>query len=122
MSYGPVSLSELATTDIVAPSAPTFVTIGQIDNLTIRALVAIPTTDATGGALTGLAKLTVATMVMSGGQSPFVGLSMDEILALPGVNVVHVDLVEAEAGTQIEVVLPIVNLGGFQSLAAACSD
>ena len=122
MSYGPVSYSEFATSDIVAPGAPTFIAVSQTNNLTIKATVAIPTQDATGGPLTGLSELTVATMPMSGGQNPFIGLSMDEILALPGISIVTVALVEAEAGTQVEVILPVVNLGGFQAIAAACSD
>jgi len=122
MPYGPVTVSEFATTDVVAPGAPIFVLVEQLDNDTMRATLSIPTTDATGGPLTGLTKLTVTTATMSAGANPFDGLSMSEILALPGAASVDVDLTEADAGTQKEVVLPVVNLGGFQALAAACSD
>jgi len=112
MSYGPVTISEFATSDVVAPGAPTFVLVEQ----------AVPTTDATGGPLTGLTTLTVATATMSEGINPFEGLSMSEILALPGAASVDVELTEADAGTQKVVTLPVVNLGGFQALAAACKD
>jgi len=122
MSYGLATISEFATTDVVAPGAPTFVLMEQIDNDTMRATVSIPTTDATGGPLTGLARLTVATATMSAGANPFDGLSMPEILAFAGAASVDVELTEADAGTQKEVILPIVNLGGFHALAAACND
>ena len=120
--YGPVTISEFATTDVVAPGAPTFVLVEQIDNQNIEATIAIPTTDATGGPLTGLTYLTVATATMSEGVNPFEGLSMPEILALPGAASIDIELTEADAGTQKVVTLPVVNLGGFQALAAACKD
>ncbi len=122
MPYGPTVIAELVTTDMVAPSMPTFVLIEQTDNVTMRAVCSIPTSDVGGGALTGITKLTVATAPMSGGVNPFDGLSMEEILALPEAASVDVALVEADAGTQKEVTLPVVNLGGYQAFAAACSD
>lgn len=122
MPYGPVNLSEFQTSDGVAPGAPTFVNVSQLDNNLIRATVALPTTDSNGDNLSGLAKLTVATAPKPGATNPFEGLSMDQILALPGVVKSHVSLTEADAGTQKNVDLSVVNLGGFQALAAAVSD
>lgn len=121
MAYGPVSISGFATADVVAPGAPTIVFVEQVDNTTLAVTVAVPVADATGGDLSGLTTLTLATASMSDGLNPFEGLSMPEILALGAVSV-NVELTPEDAGTQKVVSLAIVNLGGFQALAAACND
>ena len=120
--YGPVSTFTLLTTDVVAPGMPVFVSGVQVDNLNVSLVLAMPVMDANGANLTGLAKLTVATAVMTGGVNPFTGLSMTQIVALPGVTKVNVTLTPDDAGQQKTVVLPVVNLGGQQAFAAACSD
>lgn len=122
MAYGPVSISEFGTTDVVAPGAPSFITIAQLSNSLVHCVVALPTLDSDGSELTGLVKLTVATLPMSEGINPFEGLSMPEILALTGVVTAEVELVPGDAGTQKEFDIAIVNLGGFQAFAAACAD
>lgn len=120
--YGPVSVANVTTSDLIAPGMPTFVTLKQNDNKIIRATVAIPTMDANGDNLSGLTKLTVATAIMTGGTNPFTGKSMTEILATAGVQKVDVTIVPADAGQQKVVDVTVMNLGGTQAFAAACSD
>ena len=119
MGYGPVVLSNLATSDIVSPAAPTIVSIVQISNTIVRVTLAMPVADFGGGVLSGLTKLTVATIA---GTTAFTGKTMTEILAISGVAKVDVTLTPADAGQQKVVDLPVTNLGGQQSIAAACSD
>ena len=119
--YGPVALGYLQTTDLIAPGMPVFVAAAQIDNATIRLTIAIPTMDANGANLSGLKLLTIATMPMSGGNNPFEGKSMTEILAM-GTAKFDVTLTPEDAGLQKTVDVPVVNLGGVQAFAAACSD
>jgi len=122
MPYGPVNLSEFQTSDGVAPGAPVFVNVVQVDNNFVRVTVALPTVDSNGDNLSGLTKLTVATLAKSGPTNPFAGLDMNQILGLAGVVKVDVAVTAADAGTQKDVDLPVVNLGGFQALAAAAAD
>ena len=122
MAYGTVSYGVLNTFDVVAPGAPTFISTQQINNQLVRAVLAIPTVDSDGSNLTGLTKLTVATAVMAGATNPFTGMSMAEILALPGVVSIDVALQASDAGAQKTVELPVVNLGGQQAFAAAAAD
>lgn len=122
MTYGPVSLGELITADVVAPGMPGFLSVKQSGNNTIKLLITIPSADSDNSPLTGLAKLTVVTAMMLDGINPFVSLSMPEILALSGIALQDVTLSPDSAGTQVEVEMPIVNLGGTQAFAAACCD
>lgn len=122
MAYGPVMITDIVTTDLVAPGAPIFISIQQISNVIVRVICSIPTMDADGNNLTGLKKLTVVTAPMAGGFNPFSGLGMSEILVVPAVVKIDVTLTESDAGTQKSVDMPVVNLGGAQALAAACSD
>lgn len=107
--------------DEVAPGAPTFVSVQQTGNKQWAASVQLPLVDADGSELTGLSKLTVASTVMVNGENPFIGKSMDEIIA-SGAQVQHVDLTPGDAGTIKDVTIPLVNLGGFQAFAAAVTD
>lgn len=123
MGFGPVALSSISTSDEVAPGMPSFVEVTQLSNTDIQCVVTIPTTDSDGSELSGLTKLVVATATMTEGVNPFELLTMDEILALPGVTMNEETLdPEVDPGQQKTVILPVVNLGGFQALAAACSD
>lgn len=123
MGYGPTSVSSLATSDNVAPGAPTFLVIVQEDNDSIQCTVNLPAVDSNGEPLSGLRVLTVATIASDPtGTNPFEGLSMDQILALPTVRSVNEDLEPTDAGGTAEVELPIVNLGGTQWIVAACAD
>lgn len=121
-TYGPVSTFTLMTADMVSPGMPVFVSGSQVDNSNISLVLAMPTMDSNGTNLTGLAKVTVVTAVMVGGVNPFTNLSMTELLALPSVTKVHVTLTPDDAGLQKTVLVPVVNLGGQQAFAAACSD
>lgn len=120
--YGPVSVANLVTLDLVSPGMPVFVSLTQVDNRIIRLIIAIPTMDANGDNLSGLSKLTVVSAVMIGGVNPFAAKSMTEILALSGIQKTDVALVPADAGQQKTVEVAIMNLGGTQAFAAACSD
>lgn len=122
MAYGPMSVNSLATSDQVAPGMPVFVAAQQVDNNIIRLTIALPTMDADGSNLSGLTKLTVVSLPMSGGENPFEGLSMAEALALPGVQQVDVTVTDADAGTEKQVDVAVMNLGGVQAFGAACAD
>lgn len=123
MGFGTVSVTSLATLDAVAPGAPTFVSLVQSSNSTIDVTLSMPTADADGTPLTGLAKLTVATLAGDpSGFNPFEGLSMDQILTITGIQAVNVVLTPADAGTQKGVQMSVTNLGGTQWFAAACAD
>ena len=123
MGYGPTNIAQSVDVDLVPPGAPVFSSITQLDNTNIEVKCVVPALDANGAALSGLIKLTVATVIMPDvNVNPFDGLAMDAIMALPDVQVVHVDLVPADAGAEKVVLVPIVNLGGCQALAVACSD
>lgn len=122
MSYGPMSVANVTTSDIVSPGMPTFVALRQVDNSVIRATVALPVMDSNGGNLTGLTKLTVVSLPQTDGVNPFEGLSMSEALALPGVQAQDVSVAEADAGQETQVDMMVMNLGGSQAFAAACND
>lgn len=122
MGYSAVAVTDGQSIDEVAPGAPGFLSVNQIDNHSWEATVQLPNRDADDSDLTGLTKLTVATLPMTGGENPFTGLSMPEILALPGVNSQDVALTPDDAGQTKTVTMPLVNLGGFQAFAAAVSD
>ena len=120
--YGPVVLNTFQTNDLVAPGMPVFTNLEQVSNSVVRATLAMPVMDSDGGNLTGLTKLTVATMAMAGVDNPFEALSMAEIVAMAGVTKIVVTISPADAGTEKSVDVPVTNLGGFQAFAAACSD
>lgn len=120
--YGPLSVYSLATADIVSPGMPTFVSAVQVDNTIIRLKLAMPTMDSNGGNLTGLAKLTIVSLAMTGGVNPFQGKSMTDCLALAGVQKVDVTITPTDAGQQKTVDVNVMNLGGSQAFAAACAD
>lgn len=119
MSYGSIALTQFATS-AVAPGAPTFDSIEQIEKKHVRVTVGIPSKNADGGPLVGLTRLTVVTIAMTGNTNPLEGLSVSEMKSL-GVSI-DIDLVDGDAGTRKVIELPIVNLGGFQGFAAVCTD
>lgn len=120
--YGPISVYSLGTVDLTGPGAPTFVSATQISNTIIRLVIALPTMDSGGGNLTGLVKLSVASLPMVGTTNPFTGKAMNEILVLPSVQKIDVTVSAADAGTQRSVDVSVMNLGGTQAFCAACSD
>lgn len=120
--YGPIAITELVTADITAPGAPTIVALSQTDNHFLNLVVALPLADADGSELTGLTKLTIAYAATADGINPFNGLPMVECLAVEGVGVVELGITSEQAGQQVELAVPIVNLGGAMALAIACSD
>ena len=121
MPYGPISVYDFQTADVVAPGAPVIVSANQIDNNIVRLTIACPTMDSNGSNLTGLSKLTVVSLPMTV-SNPFESLSMTEALALPGVQSVDVALTPDDAGQQKTVDVAVMNLGGFQAFGAACAD
>jgi len=122
MAYGPLATNSMATADMVAPGMPVFVAANQVSNNIIRLTIALPTMDANGTNLSGLTKLTVVSLPMTDGINPFDGLGMPEALGLPGVQKIDVAVVEADAGTEKQVDVAVMNLGGVQAFGAACAD
>jgi hypothetical protein len=122
MAYGPLNFLTITTADLVAPGMPVFVDANQVDNSLISLKLAMPVMDVDGGSLSGLVKLTVVSLPAAGGSNPFEGKTMVECLALPGVQKVDVALTVSDAGLEKSVSVAIMNLGGMQAFAAACSD
>jgi hypothetical protein len=123
MSYGPVAFSSFGASDVVAPGPPSFAAITQVSNKELIINLTLPAVDSDGSELTGLTLLSVATLpALQDGSNPFEGLGMDAILALSGVAKTDLMITPEQAGQQVNVTLPIVNLGGVQYFAAACSD
>ena len=122
MGFGPVALSDVQVADVVAPNVPQFLAIAQLSNKEIKCTVILPSNDSNGDALSGLVKLTIATSAMLDGVNPFEGMTMDQILAMTSTQVVETTVTPDQAGTQIDVVLPVVVVGSFQAFAAACGD
>jgi hypothetical protein len=122
MGFSSVALYDVQTVDSVAPGVPTITSVIQSSNKTIQVAVTLPILDADGSELSGMTRLVVATAIEVDGLSPFASLSMQDILALPGVVSVEVAVSAADAGAQKLVELPVLNLGGYQEIAAAVSD
>jgi hypothetical protein len=123
MGYGPVAYLVMSSLDLVAPNAPAFTNCYQLDNSIYRLKLRLPVVDATGTALTGLTRLTIVSLAMTDEYSnPFEDLNMLDCLALPKVQKIDVAISPADAGTEKEVDVAIINLGGFQAFAAACAD
>lgn len=122
MGYSAVATTDLQSVDAVSPGAPAFLAVTQMDNSNWAVSVQIPLQDADGSPLTGLTKLSLSTLPMTEGINPFLGLSMEECMALPGAITQDVALTPGDAGTSKDLVVPVVNLGGFQAFATACTD
>ena len=122
MSFSAVTVTEGQSVDAVAPGAPAFVRVDQLDNRTWELGIQLPLTDSDGSELTGLTKLVVGTATMAKGENPFTGLSIEEIVSLPGVVTREMALSPSNAGDTVSVQTPLLNLGGFQAFAAAVSD
>jgi hypothetical protein len=122
MGYSAVATADLQSVDAVSPGAPAFLSVIQADNANWAVSIQLPLQDADGSALTGLTRLSVSSLPMMDGVNPFLGLSMEECMALPGVVTQDVPLTVGDAGTTKDLVVPVMNLGGFQAFAAAVSD
>ena len=122
MAYGPTTGSSLVIADVVAPGAPQWVSEVQKNDVLVTVEILIPATDSDGSPMTGLTKLTVATIAIVD-VDPFIELSMEAALALPGVQFVDYPLTPAEAGATVKLDVPVVApFGTAQSFIAACSD
>ena len=122
MSYSLVMVTQSQSVDVVAPSAPGFVSVTQVSNALWKVGIQLPLTDADGSALTGLVKLTLATLPMLEGANPFTDMDMPSIINIPNVLIVELSLVEADAGQVKEIEVPVLNLGSWQAFACAVSD
>jgi hypothetical protein len=121
--YGSVSSQVVATSDSVAPDAPAIVSALQKSNSQIDVTVSLPSADADGSQLSGLKRVDIATApVGSEGANPFEGKAWPEIAAMDGVVLAGLDITPEAAGTQVKITIPVLNLGGSQAIAAACSD
>ena len=124
MGYSAVALGTNQSVDAVSPSAPTIVSITQTNNTNWDFVATLPTTDdpGPGTPLSGMTRLTVASLAMADGVNPFEGLSMDQILAMNSPDVRHVSVTPEMAGLNVTVNVPVLNLGGFQAFACAVTD
>ena len=122
MSYGPIAIANVRTSNLGSPGMPIIVEIHQVNNDIIQATIAIPSMDSDGGNLSQLSKLTVATTVVKDRIMPFKDKNMIEILAQPSVQKVDVPLTLMDAGQEKIVSIPVVELGAVQTFAAACTN
>ena len=121
-TYGPTSGTTVTTFDLVAPGMPVILSATQVDNRIIRTVIVMPVMDANGDNLSGLTKLTIASIVIVGGINPFSGKTMVEILAIPGIQKVDIVLTMDDAGQQKTADILIQSLGSSQAISAACAD
>jgi hypothetical protein len=120
--YGSVSSQVVSTSDSVAPDAPAIVAALQKSNSQIDVTVSLPSADADGSQLSGLKRVDIATAPVVDGVNPFEGKAWPEIAAMEGVAMVGLDITAEQAGQQVTVTIPVLNLGGSQAIAVACSD
>ena len=90
------ALGKFVVSDLQAPNDPSLAPEVQKTATTMTVNIILPTDDADGSALTGLAELTVAYWVDDGSADP---TTVDEALAIAGVKVVETPLTPADAGT-----------------------
>jgi len=121
-TYGPVSGTTVATFDLIAPGMPVILSAIQVNNRIIRTIIVMPVMDANGDNLSGLTKLTIASIVIVAGVNPFEGKTMTEILAIPGIQKVDIALTMDDAGQQKTADILIQSIGSTQAIAAACAD
>ena len=121
-TYGPTSGTTVTTFDLVAPGMPVILSATQVDNRIIRTVIVMPVMDANGDNLSGLTKLTIASIVIVGGINPFSGKTMVEILAITGIQKVDIVLTMDDAGQQKTADILIQSLGSSQAISAACAD
>lgn len=120
--YGSVSSQVVTTSDSVPPDAPAIVAVAQTSNSQINVDLLLPNNDADGSQLSGLKRVDVATAPVIDGVNPFDGKTWPQIAAMDGVALVGLDITSEQAGQQVTVIIPVLNLGGSQVIAAACSD
>lgn len=102
--------------DSVAPGTPTFIGSEPMSNSATKTMWQLGSGDADGTPLTGLTKGTQASLPMIGGVDPFIGLGIQEIIALSPV-LIEMTLTPADAGTIIAFETPHSSFGPH---AVAC--
>ena len=123
MGFSVVALADVQSADVVSPGAPSIISVVQVDNRKMQVVIGLPLKDSDGSDLTGMTKLVVATAPqVAGGANAYEGMGMQEILTLPSSVAANISLTPDDAGSQKTVEIPIVNLGGYQSIAAAVTD
>lgn len=120
--YGPSLDLTMQTADNSAPGAPALVTSPVQDGNKGDVEVLVPSTDFSGDPLTGLTRLSLCTTTLVNGENPLLGLSMEQALEVPGVQTVHVDLTDADAGKAFHLVFPVIRAGVDQAIKIACTD
>ena len=118
MSFGPRVDAIVALQDTSAPGAPAFVVDPVQEGNVIRCSLRLPTTDANGGALTGLSTLAIVWSNLP--LEP--EASMEALLADANNGQQIVDVTGEEPGAEIEVDIPALGTSGSQYISAACSD
>lgn len=102
------NVSTFTSGDVEAPAAPIITGILQFDNTHVEVSYDLPSGDVDGGALSGLAQVTVV-----GGDRPndgldgaFDGFNSEQVLTEPDFDKVVVPLTPADAGTSRKTIVP----------------
>jgi hypothetical protein len=122
MSWSPVTVVSQMVQDLSAPGAPQFHLIEQVNNNEFAAVVVLPTADANGSGLSGLAHLRVASASRSDGSNPFEGIGPDLWPQVSGVQIVNVIITPEDAGDTRVLPFAAGPAGSEQWFAAACND
>jgi len=116
--------ASLLTVDSTAPAASSWIVPPTQDSDThIGAVVAWPDKDSDGSDLDNLKKgYSLTALENVPGESPFLGLSPAQMLAIPGVQVVMYDLTVQNGGQHQALDYPVLHLGDNQHFAVFTSD
>lgn len=122
MAYGPRSETRsVVLVDVSAPGAPIWVLDPSQDPVTgkIKGRFMLPSTDANGAPLTGLATLAIA-YNLNVGFSP--DDTMESILADTNNSRLLIAVAPEQAGTEIDFEVDSLGTSGDQIFTAACAD
>lgn len=122
MSYGPRSETRsLVLVDVSAPGTPVWVLDPVQDPVTgkIKGRLLLPSTDANGAPLSGLATLAIA-YNLNNGFDP--AATMEDILADTNNSRLLIPVTPAQAGTEVDFEVDPLGTSGDQIFTAACAD
>ena len=94
-----------------SPDAPVITTFDQLNNTTLKIGMQLPNKDAGSPTLTGLTHANFAEFALNGGVDPTDGMTPDEVLALPGINLKVIGVTQDQGGQTINDTMPFVHAG-----------
>lgn len=120
-NIGPALVVDGQAVDELAPGMAGHVSLDQVVDKW-RHTFTCPIADALGGPLTGLAKAIGVTALFVDGLNPFVGLSSEQILALPNTVTKEIALTDSDAGENKTFEYNVMSYSIPQAFAVICLD